>query len=57
MRDVYEYCPQFENEKFLLRLISADDVADLLKAIIEQISKTAQNYPTSFNTSFKVIPP
>ena len=31
MRDVYEYCPEFENEKFLLRLISAEDSNDLLK--------------------------
>lgn len=31
MRDVYEYCPQFENDGYLLRLISEDDAADLLK--------------------------
>jgi len=31
MQNVYEYCPQFANEKFLLRLISAEDTADLLK--------------------------
>ena len=31
MQDVYEYCPQFENEKFLLRLISTEDTGDLLK--------------------------
>jgi len=31
MRDVYEFCPQFENEKFLLRLISSEDASDLLK--------------------------
>ena len=31
MRDVYEYCPKFENDKFLLRLISAEDTTDLLK--------------------------
>ena len=31
MQDVYEYCPKFENEKFLLRLISAEDTKDLLK--------------------------
>ena len=31
MRDVYEYCPQFENEKFLLRLISAQETNALLK--------------------------
>jgi len=31
MRDVYEYCPEFENDKFLLRLISAEDTDDLFK--------------------------
>jgi len=31
MRDVYEYCPEFENDKFLLRLISPEDPDDLLK--------------------------
>lgn len=31
MRDVYEYCPQFENEKFLLRLTCTEDAEDLLK--------------------------
>lgn len=31
MKDVYEHCPEFENDKFLLRLISAEDTDDLLK--------------------------
>ena len=31
MKDVYEYCPKFENDKFLLRLISHEDTDDLLK--------------------------
>lgn len=31
MQNVYEYCPQFENDKFLIRLISPEDTADLLK--------------------------
>ena len=31
MQDVYKYCPNFENDKFLLRLISAEDTNDLLK--------------------------
>ena len=31
MRDVYEYCPEFENDKYLLRLISEEDTNDLLK--------------------------
>lgn len=31
MRDVYEYCPSFENDKYLLRLISEEDTSDLLK--------------------------
>ena len=31
MRNVYEYCPQFENEKFLLRLISSEDSKELLR--------------------------
>lgn len=31
MRDVYEFCPEFENDKFLLRLISEEDTNDLLR--------------------------
>jgi len=31
MQNVYEYCPLFENEKSLLRLISEEDTEDLLK--------------------------
>ena len=31
MQNVYEYCPSFENEKFLLRLIAEEDTKDLLK--------------------------
>lgn len=31
MKNVYEYCPQFENDQFLLRLISQEDTNDLLK--------------------------
>ncbi len=30
MSDVYEYCPQFENERWLLRLVRQEDAADLL---------------------------
>ncbi len=31
MSNVYKNCPQFENEKYLLRLVSEDDFKDLLK--------------------------
>lgn len=31
MSNVYEICPQFENEKYLLRLVNEDDCRDLLK--------------------------
>lgn len=31
MNTVYEICPQFENQKYLLRLIIKDDYKDLLK--------------------------
>jgi hypothetical protein len=31
MKDVYEFCPQFENEKYLLRLIEEKDLEDLHK--------------------------
>lgn len=31
MQDVYEKCPQFENEKYLLRFVSEKDCCDLLK--------------------------
>lgn len=31
MKDVYQECPQFENEKYLLRLVSEKDCSDLLK--------------------------
>ena len=31
MNNVYEFCPQFENEKYLLRFVSENDCKDLLK--------------------------
>ena len=31
MKDVYEFCPQFENEKYLLRLLEEKDLEDLHK--------------------------
>ncbi|MBO5337246.1 MAG: N-acetyltransferase [Lachnospiraceae bacterium] len=31
MKDIYEYCPEFENAKYRLRLISQEDASDLLK--------------------------
>lgn len=31
MSNVYEICPQFENEKYLLRFVSEEDCKDLLK--------------------------
>lgn len=31
MSIIYEICPQFENEKYLLRLVNEDDCRDLLK--------------------------
>lgn len=38
MRNVYEVCPQFENESYLLRFISADDYSDLLKVYSDKKS-------------------
>ena len=38
MQNVYESCPQFENNKFLLRLISAEDTADLLKVYSDPLA-------------------
>lgn len=31
MQEVYEKCPEFENEKYKLRFVSQDDCTDLLK--------------------------
>lgn len=31
MNNVYEFCPQFENQKYLLRFVSEEDCKDLLK--------------------------
>lgn len=31
MQEVYEKCPEFENEKYKLRFVSKDDCSDLLK--------------------------
>lgn len=31
MQDIYEKCPEFENEKYILRFISQADCTDLLK--------------------------
>lgn len=38
MKDVYEVCPIFENEKYLLRFIHEDDVHDLLKVYSDEKS-------------------
>ncbi|MBQ7945082.1 MAG: N-acetyltransferase [Lachnospiraceae bacterium] len=38
MQNVYKICPQFENERYLLRLISQDDCADLLKVYSDKQS-------------------
>ena len=38
MQDVYEYCPYFENNKFLLRLISPKDTVDLLNVYSDPAS-------------------
>ena len=40
MRDVYEYCPKFENDKYLLRLISTEDTNDLLKVFKMELKDT-----------------
>ncbi len=31
MKNVYEECPKFENERWLLRLVEKSDVEDLIK--------------------------
>ena len=36
MKDVYSICPQFENEKYLLRLVSEKDCLDLLKVYSDE---------------------
>ncbi len=38
MQNVYEYCPSFESDKFLLRLISSTDTADLLKVYSDPLA-------------------
>lgn len=38
MQNVYEYCPSFESDKFLLRLISSADTADLLKVYSDPLA-------------------
>ena len=34
MSDVYENCPAFENDKFLLRFSQLDDAEDLVSGIV-----------------------
>jgi putative intracellular protease/amidase/RimJ/RimL family protein N-acetyltransferase len=36
MKNVYEECPVFENEQFLLRAVAVDDCADLLKVYSDE---------------------
>lgn len=43
MRNVYEICPQFENEKYLLRFVSEDDYKDLLKVYSDKKAVTFFN--------------
>ena len=38
MKNVYEYCPQFENDYFLLRLISTEDTESLLKVYSDPVA-------------------
>lgn len=38
MSNVYKICPQFENEKYLLRLVNEDDCRDLLKVYSDEKS-------------------
>ena len=38
MQNVYEYCPKFEDDKFLLRLIAEEDTADLLKVYSDPLA-------------------
>lgn len=38
MKDVYETCPQFENEKYKLRFVSQEDCLDLLKVYSDEQS-------------------
>ena len=38
MRNVYKICPQFENEKYFLRLVIEDDYKDLLKVYSDKKS-------------------
>lgn len=38
MQNVYEYCPIFEDDKILLRLISSEDTADLLKVYSDPLA-------------------
>ncbi len=38
MQNVYKVCPQFENENYLLRLISQEDCTDLLKVYSDKQS-------------------
>lgn len=38
MKNVYEVCPKFENEKYLLRYVKMDDCLDLLKVYSDKDS-------------------
>lgn len=38
MKDVYEFCPKFENEKYLLRPIDEKDLDDLHKVYSDKIA-------------------
>lgn len=36
MTDIYKYCPESENKRYLVRLTTADDCADLLKVYSDE---------------------
>ena len=62
MQDVYEYCPEFENEKFLLRLISKEAAYELFyckviatKAVPEAIERLQALRELGFIPAKKVI--
>jgi len=36
MTDIYKYCPEFENRRYLVRFTTADDCSDLLKVYSDE---------------------
>lgn len=52
MKEVYDICPVFENDKYLLRLVDIDDAKDLLKVYSDEKAAPYFNSDNCYGDNF-----